>query len=214
VRGRPLPKDSPAQAVGRSRRRVVAGDIVAEHELTTISSETIRFPDADQLVHLQLRRFAGCPICSLHLRSVEQRHDEIAAAGIREVVVFHSPPEEFPGHAVQFPFAVVADPDRRLYAEFGVAPSPRAVLDPRSWWPTLRGLLRSVRAIIRKREGAPAAHPCGGRLGLPADLLIASDGHVIDCKHGRHAYDQWSVDELLARASQYYERSETAREGA
>ena len=202
------------EAIGGKGQRVVTGDVVADRELTTISGNTIRIPDIDQLVHLQLRRFAGCPICSLHLRSVVQRHDELAAARIREVVVFHSPPEEFLGHEAEYPFSVIPDPEQRLYVEFGVEPSPRAVLDPRSWWPTLRGLLSSIRAIIRKQENAPHAHPHGGRLGLPADLLIAGDGRVIDCKYGKHAYDQWSVDELLARASQYDKRSETTREAA
>ncbi|WP_433541970.1 hypothetical protein ACQP10_03265 [Streptosporangium sandarakinum] len=41
----------------------------------------------------------------------------------------------------------------------------------------------------------------GGRLGLPGDFLIAGDGRVPAAKLGRHAYDQWSVDELLALAA-------------
>jgi hypothetical protein len=37
-----------------------------------------------------------------------------------------------------------------------------------------------------------------GRLDLPADFLIASDGRVVASKYGVHSYDhQWSVDELL-----------------
>ena len=87
------------------------------------------------VVHLQLRRFAGCPICHLHLRSFVRRHAEIAAAGIREVVVFHSPAEELAPHASGFPFPLVADPEKRLYAELGVESSPRALLDPRAWLP-------------------------------------------------------------------------------
>jgi hypothetical protein len=173
-------------------------------------SETsqLHIPD-EQLIHLQLRRFAGCPICSLHLRSVVERHDEIVAAGIREVVAFHSPPEEFLGTEAGLPFAVIADPDRRLYAEFGVEPSPRAVIDPRAWWPTFRGLFRSVRAIARKQQRAPVSHPRGGRLGLPADLLIAPDGSVLACKYGAHAYDQWSVDELLSLVGSFERAART-----
>ena len=181
----------------RRGSRVSPGDVIAARELVALSGERVPVPDPERLVHLQLRRFAGCPICSLHLRSVVQRHDEIAAAGIREVVVFHSPAEEFRGLEAELPFAVVADPDRRLYAEFGVEPSPRAVLDPRAGGPTLRGLSRRVRAVAAQRQPAPAAHPHGGRLGLPGDFLIASDGRVLACRYGRHAYDQWSVDELL-----------------
>lgn len=181
----------------RDTSRVSVGDVVARHDLVAISGERVPVPDAARLVHLQLRRFAGCPVCSLHLRSVAERHDEIAAAGIREVVVFHSPAEEFLAGEADLPFAVVPDPERRLYTEFGAEPSPRAVLDPRAWAPAARGLSHSVAGFVVKRQPAPAAHPRGGRLGLPADLLIASDGRVLACKYGRHAYDQWSVDELL-----------------
>ncbi len=48
---------------------------------------------------------------------------------------------------------------------------------------------------------APFA-PTGGNLGLPADFLIASDGRVLAVTYGGHAYDQWSVDELLEHAAQ------------
>ena len=37
-----------------------------------------------------MRWFAGCPICSQHLDTFAARHGDVAAAGITEVVVFHS----------------------------------------------------------------------------------------------------------------------------
>ena len=39
--------------------------------------------------------------------------------------------------------------------------------------------------------------PNGGILGLPADFLIASNGYIRAVHYGTHAYDQWTVDELL-----------------
>lgn len=176
---------------------VAPGAIVPEHQLLALSGSRINLPDEERLVHLQLRRFAGCPICNLHLRSMVECHDDIVAAGIREVVVFHSSTEELAAQCSDLPFDVVADPDRRLYREFGVESSPRALLDPRAWSPTLRGLLHAAGAIASKRQPAPANHPLGGRLGLPADFLIDSGGRVLASKYGAHAYDQWSVDELL-----------------
>ena len=157
-------------------------------------------PDAEQLIHLQFRRFAGCPVCNLHLQSIVRRHAEIAAAGIREVVVFHSQAEELRPHAADLPFAVIADPGKQLYIEFGVESSIRALLDPRAWGPILHGVADSFLAIIRKQGVAPAVNPQGGRLGLPADFLIAPGGRVLARKYGTHAYDQWSADELLALA--------------
>ncbi|MEU5023366.1 peroxiredoxin-like family protein [Streptomyces milbemycinicus] len=173
------------------------GSVVSPRVLAAVSGPSVAVPAPDRLVHLQFRRFAGCPVCNLHLRSVVRRHGEIEAAGVREVVVFHSPAEELLEHTVDLPFAVIADPDKRLYAEFGVESAPRSLLSPRAWGPILRAILRSTWAIVRRRERGPAGRPHGGRLGLPADFLIATDGRVIAAKYGEHVYDQWSVDELL-----------------
>jgi len=40
----------------------------------------------------------------------------------------------------------------------------------------------------------------GGPLGVPGDFLIAPSGQIKAAKYGAHAYDQWSVDELIALA--------------
>jgi hypothetical protein len=88
----------------------------------------------------------------------------------------------------------------RLYAEFGVESAPRALLDPRAWVPVLRGILRSFNAVLHKQQPVPPINPKGGRFGLPADFLVASDGRVVACKYGSYAYDQWSVDDILTLA--------------
>ncbi len=169
---------------------------VAARELISVTGERVRVPDPERLVHLQFRRFAGCPICNLHLQSVARRHDEIATAGIEEVVFFHSPADELRGYTADLPFATIADPDKRYYREFGVESSPRAVLDPRAWGAILRGGAMTLLGRFRP----PAVKQDGGHLGLPADFLIDTRGTVIAAKYGKHADDQWSVDELLTCA--------------
>ncbi|MGW4914637.1 peroxiredoxin-like family protein [Streptomyces sp. NPDC004270] len=183
------------------RSPMAPGSAVPQRGLTTVSGDPVAVPDPDRPVHLQFRRFAGCPVCNLHLRSVVRRHHEIAAAGVREVVVFHSSAEELRPHTADLPFAVVADPDKRLYREFGVEQSPRALLDPRAWGPIVRAVVSGAWHVVRGREHLPSTSPHGGRLGLPADFLIAPGGQVLAAKHGEHAYDQWSVDELLELAA-------------
>ncbi len=177
--------------------RISAGTVLPARELVTISDVPVPIPDPRQVVHLQLRRFAGCPVCNLHLQSFVRRHQELVAASVREVAVFHSSARELCRHAGRLPFAVIADPDKQLYAELGVEASPRALLDPRAWWPILRAIMHAVVAILRGRAAAPALKPHGGRFGLPADFLIAPDGRVIACKYGEYVDDQWSVDEVL-----------------
>jgi hypothetical protein len=58
------------------------GFVVSARE---VSGPPVAFRASDRLIHLQFRRFAGCPVRNLHLRSVVRRHEEVEAAGIREV---------------------------------------------------------------------------------------------------------------------------------
>src|ERR1019366_10746278 len=115
-----------------SAARIAPGDTITARELTTIRSERIVLPAPGILTHLQFRRYAGCPICNLHLQSMARRHDQIVGAGICEIVVFHSTAADMLPHQGQLPFAAVADPSRKLYRDFGVTASPRAVLHPKA----------------------------------------------------------------------------------
>lgn len=179
--------------------RFAPGDVVSPRALTTIRGDRVVVPDPHEVTHLQFRRFAGCPICNVHLREIARRHDEIVAAGVREVVLFHSPVEAMRPYQGDLPFAVVADPDRVLYTEFGIESAPRAVLHPRAWTAPLRAASWAV--VFRGVRSGGAVGPQGESvLGLPADLLIGPDGTVVAVRYGRHAADHWSVDDLLGLA--------------
>ncbi|MGW5077115.1 peroxiredoxin-like family protein [Rhodococcus sp. NPDC004095] len=176
------------------------GDVVPPRTLTTISGDRITLPDPGALTHLQFRRFAGCPICNVHLREIARRADEIDAAGVREIAVFHSTAEAMRPYQGDLPFAVVADPDRSLYREFGIESAPGAVLHPRVWSAPLRP--GSWAVVMRAVRAGGAIGPGGESiLGLPADLLLAPDGSILAARYGRHAADHWSVDELLRLAA-------------
>ncbi len=187
-------------ATQHTGRRLVAGQEITGTTLTAVDGALVDVPDPRRLIHLQFRRFAGCPVCNLHLRSIVRRHDEIAAAGVREVVVFHSTAQELRPHAADLPFAVIADPGKRLYVRYGVEAGLRALLNPRVWGRIVQGIAGDLPAVLRRGKPAPELRQPNGRLGLPADFLIAGDGRLVAVKYGSHAYDQWSVDELLTLA--------------
>jgi hypothetical protein len=175
--------------------RVNVEAVLYHREVVTIHGDPVQIPEPHWHVHLQFRRYAGCPVCNLHLRSITRRHEEILAAGIREVVVFHSSADTMLEFQGELPFAAIADPQKKLYAEFGVEKmSPRvaliAALTPRSWLAAGRALRRvpSLRGAAGKGEE---------HLGLPADFLIGPGGRVLAAKYGEYVDDQWSVDELL-----------------
>lgn len=186
-----------ATSAANGKARV--GDAFPSLELATISGQRVTVPDRDGgYVHIQLRRFAGCPICNLHLRSIVTRHDEIRSHRIREVVVFHSTAAELAKHEADLPFPLIADPDRALYRQLGVERRLRSLLSLRALRAAFAGLAAALGQHSTKRGPLGPVKPKGGRLGLPADFLIAPDGRIAALKYGRHAYDQWTVDELLA----------------
>jgi len=178
------------------------GDAFPTLELTASSGQLVTIPDsAGNLVHLQLRRFAGCPICNLHLRSVVRRYDEIRSHGIREVVVFHSTAAELVKHEADVPFPLIPDPERELYQRLGVERRPKSLLSARALRAAMAGEGAALRKRSTKRGPLGPIKPTGGRFGLPADFLIAPDGRLAAVKYGKDAYDQWTVDELLDHAA-------------
>jgi hypothetical protein len=181
-----------AWALASPTAKFKPGDAAPPVATTSIQGMPVEIPAAQsRWVHLQFRRFASCAICNLHLKKFVDRHAELTSAGIREVVVFHSPKESLLPFQGKFPFDVVADPEKKLYEQFGVGTSIFSILDFRAWPAISEGL-----ALQDKPQGKPE----GGALGLPADFLIAADGKVVASHYGRHSYDQWSVDQLLALA--------------
>src|SRR6266480_3372432 len=176
------------------------GDVFPRLELTASSGQPVTIPDpAGDFVHLQFRRFAGCPICNLHLRSIVRRYDEIRSHGIREVVVFHSTVAELAKYEAELPFPLIADPERELYRRLGVERRAGSLLSTRALGAAIAGQT-AARARRSTMRALGPIKPTGGVLGLPADFLIAPDGRVAAVKYGEHAYDQWTVDELLGHA--------------
>src|SRR5437764_5686063 len=169
-------------APGAAKLRV--GDTFPAPVMTATTGESVTIPDsAGNLVHLQLRRFAGCPICNLHLRSVVARHDEIRSHGIREVVVFHSTAAELAKYEAELPFPLIADPERVLYRRLGVERRAGSLLSTRA----LRAAIAGQTAALAKRSTMRALgpiKPTGGPFGLAADFLIAPDGRVAAVKYG------------------------------
>lgn len=173
---------------------ISVGDKLDHRTLTNLDGESVPIPDPSHRLHLQFRRHAGCPICNTHLRTVTTRLDEIKAAGIREVVFFHSTAELLREYQEELPYDVIPDPDRDIYRAFGVEKSWRAILTPK--------VLASVGAgFVQQRGKGTLGTATESHLGLPADFLIDTDGTVLAAKYGEHGADQWSVDELLALAS-------------
>jgi peroxiredoxin len=169
------------------------GDVAPLIAASTIHCKPVEIPDPmSRYVHLQFRRFAGCPVCNFHLLTMGRRQAEIADAGIRQVVFFHSSREEVLKYQAQLPFDCVADASKKHFKAYGVETSVKALLNPHVFWSGLRWVLTSGRFYTKAENGI---------FGLPADFLVDAEGRVVACKYGAHADDHWEVDELLQLAS-------------
>jgi peroxiredoxin len=171
------------------------GDVVKPLELKTIHGKLIKIPDPNRRIHLQFRRYAGCPVCNLHMRTIAKRHDEITSANVREIAVFHSKSETMLEFQGQLPFDTVADPDRELYAKFGAdrKMSPLAALNPRSWVAAINALAKAPTLKGARGNGE-------NTMGLPSDFLIDTDSKVLAVNYGKRVDDDWSVDRILSLA--------------
>ncbi|OSC42588.1 peroxiredoxin-like family protein [Mycobacterium decipiens] len=178
--------------------KLAAGVIVPTRELATVTGQAVSVPAPTGRTHVQFRRFAGCPICSLHLHGFADRHEQLIEAGISEVVFFHSHADALRGYQALLPFAVVADPDKVHYRQFGVEQSMRALASPRAWLAGLRGYRAALQHRTDPDYAGVGSTDGTTHLGLPADFLIDPDGTLVAVHYGRHADDQWSVDELLS----------------
>jgi peroxiredoxin len=177
-----------------STSRVKAGEWFPPVHTKTIHGRSLSVPNAAApFLHLQFLRFAGSSVCNHHLRSFVRCDLEIRNAGITEVVIFHSSKEELLPYHGYSPFAVVADPEKRLYQQYGVGSSVAALFDPRAW-PAI------VQASFLQDKPAKKPEPNGGIWALPAEFLIAESGMVKAAHYGKHVGDRWSVDELLSLA--------------
>ena len=117
--------------------------------------------------------------------------DDIRAAGIEPIALFHSSAEVMRPFQGDLPFALVADPERNWYRRFGVEQAASAAWHPRAIWSGLKGLMVAPSSPFRGE---------GGHAGLPAEFLIDAAGRIRAVHYGAHADDQWSVETLLAVA--------------
>lgn len=170
--------------------QLVPSSEAPRHTLVDTHHRPWRIPH-ERLLHLQFRRFAGCPICSVHLGAIAQRIGEIEAAGVQEIVVFNASREALEAHHGSLPFPVVPDLERVLFGSFGVRSSAAAMSSPTAW--------AAAAAGMRLGRSIPSPERASAAMLLPAEFLIAPNGTVLASHYASHAADQWPVEVLLSK---------------
>src|SRR5438445_13620608 len=141
------------------------GDIVPATTRESVTGESIKLRDPNRLVHLQLRPFVDCPICNTHIAELRGRAREIEAAGIKEVIAFHSSDTSIGSYQKDVPFVLVGDPKKALYKEFSVESSLGFI--------SLKALGAAMRGMA---HGHLDLRLSGGPFGLRGGFSIAPSG--------------------------------------
>lgn len=164
------------------------GEKVSPLKLTNIHDVSITVPQKGKLTHIQFRRFAGCPICNMHLKEFLDRANELDNHDIQEIVVFQASVQKIQQYVVSGPFIMVSDMDKKLYEYFGVESSWKSLINKKAVGQALKGL--SIKPFTNPEK-------LESELILPADFLIDENGSIVALHYGTHASDQWTIDDLL-----------------
>lgn len=105
------------------------GQIMPDFEFVTPFSQGHTLAEAAEKAPktaLVFLRYWGCPLCQYDIHLLAQAYDSITAGGGQLFVVLQSDPKglaEQLGTADKLPFAIICDPEQKLYKDFCIAPA-------------------------------------------------------------------------------------------
>lgn len=181
-----------------------AGDIFPVDSLKTVDDQVIHFENQSGLIHFELRRFSGCPLCNLHIKHLSDALPKLKAAGIKEeVIVFHSEAHTIKENQLEAPHTkgiqFVADPELNLYREFGIEDFSAETWKTDKIQTTLKDAFKIEGAEHKLKENHGQGK--GGLNKKPLDVLVdTATGKIKAIYYGQDPYDQWTVDQVLQNA--------------
>jgi peroxiredoxin len=144
-------------------------------------------------VYLAFERNVGCPVCNLRTHTLLKQADYFAANNTIVIMVYESTMtkmKEYLGSNT-YPFYFVADPDNRLYNQYGVERSMLKIMRG-----LFHGLLRKVREGTRLFDNPLKQDGHTDR--VPAEFVIRENGMLKIVHYGRFLGDHLSLYSLQA----------------
>ena len=115
--------------------RLSQGSKAPDFEARDWNGKTIRLSAVPGKRWLAFFRYASCPLCNLRVHQIVGKHEELTRGSLSVVAVFQSPSESIARNVGKQapPFPIIADPDERLYALYGLETSLGGYLSPRNF---------------------------------------------------------------------------------
>lgn len=150
---------------------------------------------------LSFFRNAACALCNLRVHQLIERYPDFQRAGLELVAIFESTAASMRQYVGKqdAPFALIADPEARLYTLYGVESSEAKVAATMA--------IPATQQVIQAAadQGFQLTEEAGSNfLRMPADFLIGADGVVLDAHYASYVWDHLPfarIEELLGVAA-------------
>ncbi len=170
--------------------RLAEGTAAPDFETKDSQGERLKLSEVPGKKWLAFFRYASCPLCNLQVNKILRRHDELKAKGLTVIAVFQSTAAsmaESVGKQAP-PFALVPDPEEKLYALYGVEASLGAFLSPRNAGRMAKALAKGF--MPGKKEGTATR--------VPADFLIDGEQKIKKAFYGEVIADHIPFEDVTA----------------
>jgi peroxiredoxin len=170
--------------------RLGVGAPAPDFAVTDLDGKPLALADlAGKRVLLSFYRYAACVFCNLRTHDVIERAPAWQAKGLAIVAFFQSPPASMKKYVgkQQPPFPLVPDPERKVYARYGVEASG---------WGMIRGLTRFGDIGRGKELGLLHNDPEGETSLLPAEFLIDAEGRIAEAFYAQDIGDHLPFERI------------------
>ena len=140
-------------------------------------------------VLLSFFRYVTCPLCNLRVAQFMKEYPKFKD-DIEIIAVFESSEEYIKDYIGPkgLPFSIIADPDAKLFKEFGVE---------KSWFKSILGMFRISTMIKAMRLNKFRTGMGDGTANrVPADFLVNTNGTLAVCHYGSDITDHIPMQEI------------------
>lgn len=143
-------------------------------------------------VYLSFMRFAGCPVCNLHVHNLLKHADALKAKNIEVVLVYESSLANLRQYLEDrtYPFTFVADPESTLYNTYHVEKSWSKLMGS-----MFKGMLGKVRAGEKLFRKKPAMD--GNMNRMEAEFVIDKNGKLAIAHYATFLGDNIAIEKIV-----------------
>lgn len=170
--------------------RLQPGQTAPGFSVTDIQGQSHQLEDyRGKRLLLSFHRYAACPLCNLHIHELSQHAAELQQRGLQILAVFMSQPDRVSDQysSRQIPFPIAADPERKMYAAYGVEHSVTGMLTA----------FLHPRAIKAVASGFLPGVIDADTTTLPADFLIGPDLRIAETYYSTNITQHMPLSRIL-----------------